>query len=80
MKTLLHNAPRYWKGILGFAMPGLVVVGSAITGASDGGSRVTTYEWVTAALACLITGGAVTAKSNVPPKGQPSDPNVSEVG
>jgi glucose uptake protein GlcU len=56
----------YAKAILGFVTPGLVVLGSALTDSSDGGSKITGTEWLTAAIAALVTGGAVYAKSNAP--------------
>lgn len=56
----------YWKAILGFIVPGAVVIGSAVTDASDGGSSITGAEWVTAIVASIVTAGAVYAKSNNP--------------
>lgn len=60
----MTNFGRYWKAILGFVTPGVVVLGSAVTEASDGGSTITTTEWVTALVACVATGGLVAAKGN----------------
>lgn len=60
----MKNWPQYWKGILGFITPGAVIIGSAVTSVSDGGTTITTSEWVTAAVAMIVTGGLVTAKKN----------------
>ena len=57
---------QYWKSILGFIVPGVVTLGAAITEDSDGGSHITGTEWATAAIACVLTAGAVYAKSNAP--------------
>lgn len=60
------NLAHYWKAILGFVVPGVVTLGSAITSGSDGGSTITATEWLTAAFACVLTAGAVAAKANAP--------------
>ncbi len=62
----MPNLAQYWKAILGFIVPGVVTLGSAITDGSDGGSRITATEWVTALIACVLTAGAVAAKANAP--------------
>ena len=55
----MENWQHYWKGILAFLVPGAVVIGSSVTGNSDGGSTITTAEWVTALVAMIVTGGLV---------------------
>lgn len=64
---------EYWKAILGFLVPGAVVIGSAVTGNSESGSTITTSEWVTAIVAMIVTGAAVGFKGNAdpPPKAVP---------
>lgn len=57
-------APKYWKAILAFVAPGAVVIGSAVLDSSAGGSSITTAEWVTAAVACVVTSTSVGVKSN----------------
>lgn len=57
---------RYWKGILAFLVPGAVIIGASVTSNSDGGTHVTGAEIVTAVVAMIVTGGAVTAKGNTP--------------
>lgn len=63
MKPLDSLRP-YAKAILGFIAPGAVVIGSAVTEASDGGTAITAAEWVTALVACVVTGAAVYAMPN----------------
>ena len=61
------NIARYWKAVVGFVVPGAVIIGSSVTSGSDGGSHITTAEWVTAIVACLVTSGGVAAATNAPP-------------
>lgn len=72
----MNQLSRYWKGILAFISPGAVIIGSSVLSASDGGTSITTAEWVTAAVACLVTGSLVTAKRNGNP--QPTGPQDPE--
>lgn len=58
----------YLKAVLGFITPGAVILGSAVTQASDGGSAITAAEWVTAAVACVVTGSLVFGVPNKDPK------------
>jgi hypothetical protein len=60
----MQNWQHYWKGILAFLVPGAVIIGASVLGDSDGGSTITTAEWITAAVAMIVTGGAVTVKGN----------------
>lgn len=60
----MNTIGKYWKGILGFITPGAVIIGSSVLEASDGGSKITTAEWVTAIVAMIVTGGVVTSKGN----------------
>jgi hypothetical protein len=53
--------------VVGFVVPGAVIIGSSVTSGSDGGSHITTAEWVTAIVACLVTSGGVAAATNAPP-------------
>ena len=61
---MLEQLAPYWKAVLGFVAPGAVVIGSAVTEASDGGTAITGAEWVTAIVACIVTGSAVYAVPN----------------
>jgi hypothetical protein len=60
------NISKYWKAIVGFVAPGAVFIGSAVTVGSEGGSTITTSEWVTALVACVVTAAGVAAVSNKP--------------
>jgi hypothetical protein len=66
-----RNFREYWKGILGFVSPGAVIIGSSVLQGSDGGTAVTTAEIVTAVVAMVVTGAAVTAKGNADPAPAP---------
>lgn len=60
----MKNWQNYWKGILGFIVPGAVIIGASVLDGSDGGSTITSAEWITAVVAMIVTGGAVAAKGN----------------
>lgn len=60
----MKNWQAYWKGILGFIAPGAVIIGSSVLESSDGGTAITSAEWITAVVAMIVTGAAVTIKSN----------------
>ncbi len=53
-----------FKALVAFVAPGAVILGSAVTEASDGRSNITTAEWVTALVACIVTSAAVYAAPN----------------
>lgn len=54
----------YWKAVVAFVAPGAVVITSAVTDASAGGTTITGAEWVTAAAACIITSAGVYTVTN----------------
>lgn len=56
----------YWKAVIGFIAPGVVVIASSVLPGSDGGTVVTGSEWITAACAAIITAAGVYAKANAP--------------
>ena len=60
------NIPKYWKAVVGFAAPAAVVIASAATSGSDGGSSITKAEWVTAVCAAVITAAGVGFAKNRP--------------
>jgi hypothetical protein len=62
----MSKISTYAKAIAGVAVPGLVTLGSAITAGSDGGTNITGSEWLTALIACVVTGGTVWAVPNRP--------------
>ena len=60
----MKNIGRYTKAIVGFVAPGLVIVATALTDASDGGSSITQTEWISAGIACVLTAAGVYAVKN----------------
>lgn len=77
---MLHSLSPYWKAILGFLAPGAVIIGSAVTEASDGGTAITTAEWVTAVVTMIVTGAAVYGVPNKDPLGQHQDESTQPPG
>ena len=63
----MNTAAQYWKAVLAFIVPGVVILGTSITVGSDGGAGITSSEWLMAAFSCILTAGAVAAKGNAPP-------------
>ena len=60
----MNKLAPYWKAVVGFVAPGAVIVGSAVTEASDGGTSITAAEWVTALVACVVTSAGVYGVAN----------------
>ena len=54
------------KAVVAFVAPGAVLVGSAVLDTSQGGATITQAEWVTAAVACLVTSATVWRVANTP--------------
>lgn len=54
----------YLKAVVGLIAPGAVVIGAAVTAASDGGTAITGAEWVTAVVACIVTAAGVYVTPN----------------
>ena len=63
---MLAKIAPYWKAVMAFITPGAVIIGSAVTQASDGGTTVTAAEIVTAVTACIVTSAAVWAAPRDP--------------
>lgn len=76
----MHRIAPYWKALVGFVAPGAVTLGSAVLESSDGGSRVTATEWVTAAVACVVTSAAVWQVPNRDPLGDHQEQSVQPPG
>jgi hypothetical protein len=64
----LDRVKPFAKAVVAFVTPGAVVIGSAVTEASQGGSNITAAEWVTAIVACVVTAGAVYGVPNKDPQ------------
>jgi hypothetical protein len=56
----------YWKAVMGFLAPAATIVISSVLESSDGGSRITASEWITAAATAVLTAGTVYAVRNKP--------------
>lgn len=72
----MNKITPYLKTIFGFLTPGAVILGSAVTEVSDGGSAVTSAEWITAAVACVVTGSLVFGVPNTDPAARHQDESV----
>ena len=70
----MANWQQYWKAILGFLVPGAIIIGSSVLSDSDGGTTITGSEWVTAVVAMIVTGAAVGFKANEPAHTTPVEP------
>jgi hypothetical protein len=73
MSRLVQRIDEARKAIAGLLVPGLTVLGTAVLDGSDGGSRITTAEWIAVAIASLGTGGLVYGLRN----GESPDPRTS---
>lgn len=70
MKKFGAYAAYFRKAAIGFIAPGAVIIGASVTSASDGGSRITAAEVVTAIVACIVTSSGIAAsKANGPKPG-----------
>jgi hypothetical protein len=54
----------YLKAVVAFVAPGAVIIGASVTEASVGGAAITAGEWITAAVACIVTAAGVYAAPN----------------
>lgn len=72
----MNKIAPYWKAVVGFVAPGATLLIAAMQDGSAGGSVITQNEWVTAALTCVITSGAVLAKGNKDKEGTHQDESV----
>lgn len=77
----------YLKALFGFLTPGATVLGLAVTEGSQGNEHITAGEWVTALVACVVTGSLVFAVPNRDPKAlhqqesvQPPEAGYGELG
>jgi hypothetical protein len=60
----VSKVAEYAKAVVGLIAPGAVVIGSSVLEGSDGGTAITTAEWITAAVACVVTAAGVYATPN----------------
>lgn len=72
----MEKIAPYYKAITAFVVPFLTQIVAAMTDASDGGSTITSSEWLTALLTSLVAGGVVFAVPNKDPMAQHQDESV----
>lgn len=72
----MEKIAPYWKAVVGFIAPGAVLIGSAVTESSDGGTAITQAELITALVAMFVTSGAVWGVPNRDPYGAHQDESV----
>jgi hypothetical protein len=56
----------YWKAVCAFLAPAMTIVIASVLEGSDGGTRVTGSEWLTAAATAVLTAGTVYTVRNKP--------------
>lgn len=66
----------YYKAVTALLVPFLTSVGAALMESSDGGTNITTNEWISAVVVGLIAGGAVFAIPNKDPLAEHQDESV----
>ena len=74
----MNKLTRYWKGILAAVTAIAVTVVQAIQASSSDGAW--TKEDTIVVVLAFLGALSVYAVPNVPPAGQPADPNMSEQG
>lgn len=70
----------YYKAVAGFLVPLLTQLLAAVQNGSDGGSKITTAEWLTAILTSLAAGGVVFMIPNKDPEAAHQDESVQPPG
>lgn len=62
----MEKIEPYWKAVVGFLAPALLVLVSAVTEGSAGGVGITQAEWITAVSTAFITSAGVYTVKNRP--------------
>lgn len=55
----MEKVAPYWKAVVGFLAPGLLVIVSSVLEGSAGGEAITQAEWITAVATAFITSAGV---------------------
>lgn len=76
----MEKISPYYKAVTALLVPFLTQLVAAMTDTSQGGSAVTTSEWLTALITSLVAGGAVFAIPNKDPEGEHQDESVQPPG
>jgi hypothetical protein len=61
---LAYKPSEVFKAIVGFLAPALVFLGGAVLADSDGGTAITSSEWLQALIAAVVTSAGVFAAGN----------------
>lgn len=72
----MNKLAPYYKALVAFVAPGAVAIGTAVTEGSQGGSSITSAEWISALVACVVTSAAVYGTPNRDPEGDHQDESV----
>lgn len=62
----MEKLAPYWKAVVGFIAPGLLVLVSSVIEGSAGGVEITAAEWITAIATSFITSAGVYTVPNRP--------------
>ena len=73
---MIDKVAPYYKALAGIVVPFLTSVGAALLESSDGGTAITTHEWITAVVVAVVAGGAVFTVPNKDPQGEHQDESV----
>jgi hypothetical protein len=60
----MNSLSPYMKDVLGFIAPGATIIIASVLESSDGGTRITSSEWITALCTAIITATGVYAVPN----------------
>lgn len=72
----MEKIAPYYKAVTGLLVPFLTSIGAALVSSSEGGSSITTNEWIAAVVVGLVAGGAVFAVPNKDPEALHQDESV----
>ena len=72
----MNTIAPYYKAVTAFLVPFLGQIIAALTATSDGGSAITTSEWLTAVVTSLVAGGVVFSVPNKDPEAKHQDESV----
>lgn len=76
----MNSIAPYYKAVAGFLVPFLTQLAAALTGTSDGGTNITSQEWLTAIITSLVAGGVVFAVPNKDPLADHQSESVQPPG
>lgn len=62
----MEKVAPYWKAVIAFIAPAAAIVIASVLEGSDGGTAITSAEWITAACTAIITSSTVYVVPNKP--------------